>query len=402
MRTRNTTIGTGARRAITVAALLVAGTAPLAAADDSPLPAPRGQTEQVPARTVIALDHPANANTVFQSAAETGVELVVVRHEQQFVGEYFPALGASAKDSIRDYREIVGADYGTQPRVVAVEVTPGTDQRAIDQFLTEAGEAATFTPAPPRPGLAGRRMSRAIESARTVEAAEGTPPAFAAAAVPVVAPSWAPGFVTGKAFAEAGRAKFYSFMNWTGTHSPRKMPFDWGFEYDWSLYNSSRPATDRPNCPSANDRYFWAARHPNEIRSWSMWVNGTGLNGSDNYGAYLDANDLFDSCRRLGFAVGIGWPRNMPTNPSVEVLITADRGSPASSPYAVYLQASSNDCFAVPDSNCMGLNTARQFPGPGRISIDAVPQDKGWTAPGCFTYSSVNAGTTVNKRCPAF
>lgn len=127
-----------------------------------------------------------------------------------------------------------------------------------------------------------------------------------------------------------------------------------------------------------------------------MWVNGTSLNGSDEYGAYLDANDVSDDCSRLGFAVGIGFPLNLPLHAEVQVIITAHLGALASSPYAIQGQMTSNDCFGMPDSNCMGLAYWRSYPGPGPAYHNVVPKAWGWRAPGCYSHIS---SQTASRSC---
>ena len=313
--------------------------------------------------------------------SQHNLQLVSMRHEQDFVGEYFFDATLSPSQAIDDYLSTTEADFHTQPRVVEVVAMGSLSETEELAIQVELNQLAAFVPIPtsgiPVPPAAPSR-SRAVSAS---------------------SPAWAPDFVAGDAYESGGLAKFRSVLRWTTQyHSPDFTEPDWGFEYDWSLFNSALTGERRLICSadSLNDDKFWASRAPTEIRAWNVWVNGTSLTGSDNYGVYLDNNDELDPCSRLGFAIGIGYPRNLPAHPEVVVLITANRGTKASSPYAAYLQLSSNDCPFSPNTNCMGLNDKRQLSTGGTKNFEAIPQSFLWSAPGCFQFHS---GTSRSRTC---
>lgn len=319
-----------------------------------------------------------NAGTI---VGQHGLQLVSMRHEQDFVGEYYFGTTLSLSDSIQKYVSATDSDFHTQPRVVEIVATGSLSDS--DELTTQAefDQVPAFLPAP----------------TSGIPIPAGTP--TRSRAVSASSPAWAPDFVAGDAYESGGLAKFRSVLRWTTQyHSPDFTEADWGFEYDWSLYNYALTGDRLPACSadSLNDDKFWASRAPAEILSWNIWVNGGAATGSDSYGAYLDNNDAFDPCSRLGFAIGIGYPRNLPAHPEVIILITANRGTKATSPYANYLQLSSNDCIGRPTSNCMGLNDRRQLSTNGTKNFEAIPLSFGWTVPNCFQFHS---GTSRSQTC---
>lgn len=186
-------------------------------------------------------------------------------------------------------------------------------------------------------------------------------------------------------------------------HNVEYMPEDWGMEFDYNLYNDDLPGGNtRPACPFGNDRQFWGARGTNsgdEVRSWEVWVGGSTTVSAGTWGAYFDGNDASDDCSSLGLSVGVGYPRNLNdglTGPDAGVIrvyttVVADRGAKVSSVQSASYQATSNDCNNVgvePNSNCMGLNVNRAFPGPGSDRHISVGKTAGYTAPGVlYSYS---------------
>lgn len=107
-------------------------------------------------------------------------------------------------------------------------------------------------------------------------------------------------------------------------------------------------------------------------------------------------------------SIGIGQPRKIPTQePGVKywflkTSINTYRGTKTTSPMAMSYQAVSNDCNDVlqkASTNCIGLNTARVFPGPGADNGFGFNRSRGYLAPGCVTFESGQTNPTYTKTC---
>jgi hypothetical protein len=345
----------------------------------------------------VSLELPQTSDQLLTIFENSSVQPLGFRHEQEFVGEYFVQSSKTLAQNVAEYETIVRSDFGASPRVVGVYV--GKVQAEVAQSLLASRiRPNPLSAAKASPGLIS--WAKSVAAHRTSPKISSQNASTSTALDQTNLPStsiWAPNSYSGQAYQTGTYSKFYSVFDWSwSNHSPHNFASGWGFEYDWSLYNYNLQWT-RPNCVYDNDTKFWASRWP-EILAWSMWVNGTALNGSDNYGAYLDGNDFGDQCSRLGFAVGIGYPLNLPAHPSIQVVITAQKGNLASSLYEIQAQTTQNNCYGImPDSNCMGL-TANYitYPGPGAGFHRIVDVAWSWRAPGCYRH--VSSGT-ASKVC---
>jgi hypothetical protein len=340
----------------------------------------------------VSLELPQTSDQLLTIFENSSVQPLGFRHEQEFVGEYFVQSSKTLAQNVAEYETIVRSDFGTSPRVAGVYVEP-IQVEAAQALLASQIRPSALSAAKGSPGLISWTKSVAAHRPKLLSPKNSAVTVLSASNLPAT-PIWAPNSLSGRSYQSGTYTKFYSTMSWSwANHSPQNAPDDWGFEYDWSLYND-KLSFQRPNCVLENDTKFWASRQP-EIISWSMWVNGTSLNGSDNYGAYLDANDLTDDCARLGFAIGIGFPQNLPLHPSIQMLITAHKGTLASSVHAIQAQMTTNDCFFMPDSNCMGLDQNPSFPLPSGMNHSIVEKGWGWRSPGCYTHVSSGIATQV-------
>lgn len=334
--------------------------------------------------TTLEFPHGLSVESVELLLKKFNLTPVRARHEQHFVGEYFFDAEAELGFEISQYRKIVSENFGAEPRVVAIEVNTKLQNDLVLHLLANAMELPAFTPDAPV----------------NFPVAASTP---ASRASVVSSPAWAPDTVQIEAYEASGLANFRTNINWSySNHSPILIEEDWSFEYDLSLYNYQLSGT-RPNCPTPNnDSRFWASRFgtllgiSQYVKSWSVWVNGTALNGSDDYGVYLDYNDWTDSCGRLGFAFGVGFPQNLPHKTNMSVLMTTSRGMWSSSVYGAQLQLESNDCLGTPDTNCIGLEGGRVPAWTNVVDFSVVNPSAGWRLPGCLNFKS---NVVLNRSC---
>ncbi len=101
---------------------------------------------------------------------------------------------------------------------------------------------------------------------------------------------------------------------------------------------------------------------------------------------YFDWDDTTDSCQKLDFSIGIGYPKRLQPQLGYSVWINAQRGEQSSSPYDLSAQKLSNDCNDLlmdPGSSCMGLNFNRVGSG----SEILVNKARGWTVSGCANWN---------------
>lgn len=203
----------------------------------------------------------------------------------------------------------------------------------------------------------------------------------------------------------AGVTEIKTIRGWLPPYSTDGMPATWGLEIGVRQINPAILGPGRPTClPQNNFRdLYWAARNgagPDSINSWSVTTsNGTPID-HDTIGAYYDWNTASDECQDQTMSVGIAFPANISENSAgvqvVKTTIRTDRGSVDSSWFEGGYDAVFNDCsFPAqsdvlppapdygPSSWCMGLSTAKPWPGPGTDYLLFVNEGRNLTLPTC-------------------
>lgn len=362
-------------------------TGPTAAAAGDDRPALVEETSPIEELTHV-FKFPVSAAAAFGWADAHGFELTRLRHSQDFTGEYFPQE-RSPRAALVEYLSIIATDYGTQPEVVEVSyLTTEVDPN----HRRNPARLSPFDAPPASKSVVGSRTAAAAARARNL-APETAPAAYL--------PAWAPTYTEQLAREEnPGIVVIRTFAKWNSTsgNHPRHMPSDWGLEFDFSLFNDDISGV-HPFCPPGTDDNFWAGRGTarGEIRSWSVYNSGY---STGDLGGYFDGNDASDPCSRLGLPIGIGYPDNInarsPSSSSYELETTlrTDRGNQSASLFEHLYDAVSNDCNNLglpPDSDCMGLNDNRVFPGPGADEAYTLNRDRLYYAPACHSYLSGNS-----------
>jgi len=159
---------------------------------------------------------------------------------------------------------------------------------------------------------------------------------------------------------------------------------DFGYEHNLSTYNYNLPGPPehRPSCPRGAYSNFWAG--------WADGYKWNSVRAGWNYPAesapYWDWNDATDSCQKLDFTIGIGYPPRL--EPTIEYFhwIAAPAGTEDSSEFDLSAQKLSNDCNDLgrePNSWCMGL----EFNRPGSGSEPLIGASRAWRVPGCFEWT---------------
>jgi hypothetical protein len=121
---------------------------------------------------------------------------------------------------------------------------------------------------------------------------------------------------------------------------------------------------------------------------------------------YWDWDDTTDSCQKLDFSIGVGYPKKLSAGVQYYFWIAAEKGANSSSPYGMDAQKLSNDCNDCndvgmdPGSSCMGLNYDRYGSDTQRL----VNKDRGWRVPSCADW--VRGGEPTYRSngtydCPA-
>lgn len=206
--------------------------------------------------------------------------------------------------------------------------------------------------------------------------------------------TWAPSFTRMDATNTASNKRQVDIWSeWSGNHRPTLMPEDWGIEIDLSLYNDGLTGSTRPLCNGEDvDSAFWASRKSNGFEFWSVEQSGTNLAAAE---PYLDYEDTLDSCNRMSMAIGMGKPRKLPQQTPgsnywfVHSKIIAGKGSQPSSRISGGYQAVDDLCVGIPaNTHCMGLNTAKKFPGPGGSNDNYYSASRVGFSPGTVYWES--------------
>jgi hypothetical protein len=140
---------------------------------------------------------------------------------------------------------------------------------------------------------------------------------------------------------------------------------------------------------------------------WAAWKGGAkwnavrvGWNFPGESAPYWDWDDATDSCQKLDFTLGVGYPRKLRASRVYTYWIAAERGTKSSSDYDLGAQKLSNDCNNVgldPGSSCMGLNASRAGSGTEPL----VGTSRRWRVPSCARWERERTPITYpNGRSP--
>lgn len=227
-------------------------------------------------------------------------------------------------------------------------------------------------------------------------------------------PPWAPSAVNFESYVYGGVANMYGVWTWDNgagaypRHAPGLMPTDYGIELENSLWNYSLP-DKTSGCPTTRYTDFWAARNADDghkTRSWNVFGPGGSQASLTGLGAYFDGNMILDSCRRITFTVGIGYPRKIAETKlgsrfyEIQTLVTARRGTRTSSIHELGMQAVGNECPSAPHSDCMDIRQGRAWPGPGKKTGLALNRSRNYTVPGCVFWASYTIPGRSNDCLP--
>lgn len=332
------------------------------------------------AHTLVPLPHPISAPSATKliSPNVTGLRF----HDKGIVGEYYLKPGESPQFATKDLTQKIQKNYGTQPKITGIIMkSPDRQQAARLQQ-----EAAGIEEAPDDGAVPRLKQPSGGEKGESIPLTKGFAPSIS---------SWAPSRVVSRAYESDRNGVTLNqqyFWNET-TNRLSDMPDDWGMELQFGLVNETIDG-NHPLCPAGTDDNFWAARGTafGEVRLWTV----AGLTSDDGPGAYFDGNDSADLCSRLGFDIGIGYPKNIVAQPSslaeIGTLIITDRGTRPSSKFFAEAQAVHNDCNPLPPgSYCMNLPPNETFPGPGENSVLFFNLNRARYVQGGFEYNQGNA-----------
>lgn len=356
------------------------------------------------------------------NVALAGLNPLLLRYTGDIGGGDQPGPGVPADQAIESMRKSVTEEFGVEPLVFLVVVdgeVPVGQLQALDPVLAEAkvfdSDAASVDRLPAgtlekaaeatrdRETLLGRRV--AVKAA-TEENQQSTPTSDPSQDQPTtsanISNTWAPWYGTMQAFRSSTSdmpRRFRHYLKWYSSSDLAAFGDDFGYEHNLSLYNTTLPDNDRPNCPGSAYTDFWAA--------WSTGFKWNavkyGWNFPSSAAAYWDWDDVTDSCQKLDFSVGVGYPKKLSAGVTYYFWIGAEKGTQSSSPYDLGAQKLSNDCndlFMDPGSSCMGLNFTRY----GSDTEPLVGKQRGWRVPSCADW--VRGGSPTYKSngtydCPA-
>ncbi|RXR26765.1 hypothetical protein EQW78_08015 [Oerskovia turbata] len=302
-------------------------------------------------------------------------------------GEYFPTAEYPHDAFLRDF----ALDFGTTPEIVSLDVTTPTISRA----------ASTSGPFERSRALAAEIPEHQAQPVNNPRAdnifARGVAEAKSKSLQPLAAgvPTWGPGYTEIAAMTDRdGRAVIYTYNSWANGRSPAQLHWDWGMEIDVSQFNNNFSGT-RPGCASGFQNAFFATQtYPsgNGVHSWAVY-EGSDMSTTTKISPYFDKNSDLDPCNRQSMAIGLGSPQEIRMQNgggSLQTIIRAPRGNVAGSPMSAAAQALSNDCNdlgMIAQSDCMGINVSRPFPGPGSQSMPIVGAHRNIRVPTC-TYTT--------------
>ncbi|WP_254699375.1 LGFP repeat-containing protein [Rhodococcus sp. SGAir0479] len=323
---------------------------------------------------LVELPHPVSAESAKSLISPSVTALVV--SDENLVGEFFVRPGESPSSAVESLKSISSENFGTQLRVSGVRI----DSDAAGEIGTIETDAAELPVA---------NLNGAVQAKKPpAGVAEETPQSRAT--LTSSPPGWAPSRVSARAFESANNGvTFNQSYYWDDPNAPTLMPDEWGFELEFGLRNETISG-NHPLCADGTDDNFWAGRGTSsgEVRFWSAITASTPVDGK--LGAYFDGTDTTDNCSRLGFDIGIGYPKNIKPSgmliPELVTTIVTDRGTQPSSIFWANAQTVENDCPFGPASWCMNL-TPNAFPGPGSNSSPLFSESRKKYVQGGFEYN---------------
>lgn len=296
--------------------------------------------------------------------SEVGAEKVFAyRFENDhFVGEFYPNSGETISaflDGISDTYgtkpEIAGfliaiKKVGPSPEVSGLTVTPDEDSGGVgtvhqiktDQFVFEA---------PPVSDAAKVELEAPHEDPQPAQPAQSAVPSGY---------DWAPEFVASSTYTSGSSQWFTMRSSWGGGASPTNTPSNFGIEFDISLYNEATgirgSILPHELCGPGFRDEFVAKNY--DYQSWSVY---TTLPVAQDIEAYVDYNDLLDSCGRNSISVGIRYPQNMaqPIDDGTIDLTTVIQAQPGVRPSSLV----GGDLQLVDDVMCDALEASPDWPG---------------------------------------
>lgn len=390
---------------------LIGSAAATAAAEPGPTDVAAEEADVQPTYIVLDLDHPVSvpdaADLADEIEASVGMDVYGLRHEQpRLQGEYYLDSGQSIEDFLATFE----SDF--TPEVVAllaVQFEGASDAAARTQVVEAADLVLSQSAALPvheaEPAAGdGVELQQVIDRSGVLD--DGT-----VSAAQLAGPTWFPSYNEIYALNSdpAGRrVATYSIWGGGSGNSPDLIPDDWGIEIDTYQYNDAMVGV-RPACATGVNMAFWANKGsgPSGIHSYAVY-NRLGELDHGDVGAYFDWVDASDACSDQSLSVGIGYANELANHANdpetgivvLQTVINTTPGNFGSSPMSVNIQAVSNDCNDLsrgPASDCMGLNTDRDFPlSPQNHVVSG--KSNGYSFPGCF-YTHWDA-TAQQMDCP--
>lgn len=142
------------------------------------------------------------------------------------------------------------------------------------------------------------------------------------------------------------------------------------YEHDFKLANDRAPE----QCPDVRD-YHWAYRVGDEEKDGVAWRSTF----PDATNPYLDTQ-LFDSCTRMDFTVGMFDPQELNSQVSYDIYIDAGSGSVSTEDYKLTAQAAPNDCGGLNVRLCVAPFSDKRMDD--LVSV----REPGAHVPGCFVW----------------
>lgn len=423
MKFRSLALGAAAATGCLSLTLLLPATATAQAADEPSQTSVTVAAPQVqPKVTRLVFAVPQTLDELKVSLA--GLNPLLLRYTGDIGGGDQPGPGVPADQAIESMRKSVMEQFGVEPLVFLVVVdgeVPATQLKALDPVLAEAKvfdsdastvdrlsagtleKAAEATRA--RETLLGRRvaMEAAVEESQKETSAPDQDQATAPANIGM---AWAPVSVKMQAYNNPYEAPtdkprhFRHYLRWYSSSDLAAFGDDFGYEHNLSLYNYDLvDIAPRPYCADSAYTQFWAG--------WSTGFKWNAVKYGWTFPSssvpYWDWDDTTDSCQKLDFSVGVGYPKKLSAGVTYYFWIAADKGAKSSSVYGLNGQKLSNDCNNMgmdPGSSCMGLN----FHRPGSDTELMVNESRNWRVPSCADWvrgSSPTYKSNGTYDCPA-
>ncbi|MFI2371653.1 hypothetical protein [Streptomyces sp. NPDC018833] len=351
-----------------------------------------------------------------------GLNPLLLRYTGDIGGGDQPGPGVPADQAIESMRKSVTAEFGVEPLVFLVVVdgevstaqltalgpvlaraqvfdsnAPGIDQ--LPAGTLDQAAAATRD----RETLLGRRAEMRAAAEKSQQDAPTTDQPTAPANI---GKPWSPWYGTMQAYNNPYESPtdmprhFRHYLRWYSSSDLAAFGDDFGYEHNLSLYNYDLvDIAPRPYCADSAYTQFWAG--------WSTGFKWNAVKYGWTFPSssipYWDWDDTTDSCQKLDFSVGVGYPKKLSAGVTYYFWIAAEKGAKSSSPYGMDAQKLSNDCNDMgmdPGSSCMGLNFNRFGSDTERL----VSKDRGWRVPSCADW--VRGGSPTYKSngtydCPA-